>query len=248
MVRPVALCELHRMQVALLVVPDALTMLVRQAKTGLNRLSLPADERAAVIAGARPKAAGAYMGGVHGPVVYFMENGDRIKIGHSTNLRSRVRALSLQDKDVLLLLQGGLTLERALHSTFAKERIDATEWFMKSERLISFIESKTGQLADLDVGSRRKQQRTVAPAVFLKKVVSHGPSRGSSSECAELAAPLYRQYLADNKGSKPSASALVGLLRDAHPGLRIPDSERSERNIRAAVERMLAAQSPGDAV
>ena len=35
MVRPVPLCEQHRIQVALLVVPDALATLLRQARTDL---------------------------------------------------------------------------------------------------------------------------------------------------------------------------------------------------------------------
>lgn len=243
MIRPVALCEFHRIQVALLVVPDALTMLVQQAKTGMTRLSLPADERAAVIAGARPKPVGDYMGGVHGPVVYFLENGDRVKIGHSTNLRSRVKSLALQEKDVLLLLQGGLTLERALHSTFAKERIDATEWFAKSERIVEFIRSKSSQLAATDAGSGRKQRKRMALSARLPvETTPLRHRRRSPLEWAELAMPLYRRYVAAHAGTKPTAPILAELLRAEHPDLRIPISERAERNIRVAVEQLLAAR------
>ena len=248
MVRPVPLCEQHRIQVALLVAPDALTTLLRQAKTGMSRLSLPADERAAVIAGARPKAVGAYMGGIHGPVVYFLENGSRVKIGHSTNLRSRVKGLALQEKDVCLLLQGGLTLERALHSTFAKDRIDATEWFVKSEKIVEFIESKRSKLADPDARSGRKRlPRQRIPASVLPVLPSNATPRlddrrRSPVDWAELAAPLYREYEADHNGSVPSAPVLVNLLRSRHPGLRYPESERAWRNIRSATEGLIAEQ------
>lgn len=152
---PVPLCDEHCLQIALLVVPDLLVTALRHAGIGAKPAPLPPAERAAVIAGATPRPLGPYMGGAHDPVVYFADTGSRIKIGFSTNLRNRVRSLSLQEKDVLLLLQGGLTLEQALHDTFAKERIDNTEWFVKSDRLMGFIGLK---LASLNAQHQRKVQ------------------------------------------------------------------------------------------
>lgn len=152
---PVPLCDEHCLQIALLVVPDLLVTALRHAGVGAKPVPLPSAERAAVIAGASPRPLGTCTSGVHDPVVYFADAGARIKIGFSTNLRNRVRSLSLQEKDVLLLLQGGLTLEQALHDTFAKERIDNTEWFVKSDRLMDFIGSK---LAVLDGQHQRKVQ------------------------------------------------------------------------------------------
>lgn len=156
MVEPVPLCDEHQLQVVVLVVPDLLTAAHRHAGAGVKPVPLPLEERAAVVAGAPPRPVAAYMGGTHGPVVYFADAGARIKIGFSTNLRNRIRSLSMQEKDVVLLLRGGLTLERALHDTFAKERIDSTEWFEKSDRLMSFIQSK---LAGFNEQHQRKAQR-----------------------------------------------------------------------------------------
>lgn len=235
---PVPLCDEHVLQIVLLAVPDLVATALRQAKAGMSPVTLAPDERAAVIAGARPRPIGAYLRGVHGPVVYFADSGNRIKIGHSTNLRNRIRSLSLQEKDIVLLLQGGLTLERALQANFAKERIDATEWFAKSDRLMGFIGSK---LAELDGRHRQKmqhqQRKRMAPSA------SNGPSPSTiqSSRWAKLAEPLYRKFAAENNGATPSAPVLANLLRSAHPDLKIPASERSERIIRAATEALIHA-------
>lgn len=78
----------------------------------------------------------------HPPVVYFLANGDRIKIGVSTNISARVGALSLRKANAQLLLRGGFDLEAALHKHFAADRIGATEWFAQSDRIRSYIAAK----------------------------------------------------------------------------------------------------------
>src|SRR5216110_1292634 len=80
MTSPVSLCDRHQLQIALLVIPDVLATAFRQAGTDKRPVSLAPEERAAVIAGAQPKPIKAYMSGVHGPVVYFIDSGARIKI------------------------------------------------------------------------------------------------------------------------------------------------------------------------
>lgn len=210
MTTPVPLCDKHQLQVALAVVPDILTTALRHAGAAVKPVPLPPEERAAVIAGAPPKPVGAYMGGAHGPVVYFADAGARIKIGFSTNLRNRLRSLSLQEKDVVLLLQGGLTLERALHDTFAKERIDSTEWFVKSERLVSLIEAKRKELG----GQPRQQQDQQRNASSASALAAAGRPL---SEWANLALPLYQQYVAD-VGRPPSGPQLAKLMEAAGHG------------------------------
>lgn len=245
MTDPVLLCDEHVLQIVLLAVPDLLTTALRQVKTGMSPVTLAPDERAAVIAGARPRPIGAYLRGTHGPVVYFADSGTRIKIGHSTNLRNRIRSLSLQEKDVVLLLQGGLTLERALQATFAKERIDTTEWFSKSERLMGFVDSRLAELNGRPRQKAQHQQRTrmasAVPAGPLKSVVQR-----PSVQWAELAMPLYRKFAAEHNGTTPSAPVLANLLRDAYPDLKVPGSERSERLIRAATEVLIDADGGQD--
>jgi len=195
MISLVPLCDEHQLQVALQVVPDLMVAALRHVRSGAKPVSLPPAERAAIIAGASPKPISAHMSGPHGPVVYFADGGSRIKIGFSTNLRSRIRSLSMQEKDVLLLLQGGLTLERALHATYDKERIDSTEWFAKSERLVAFIESKRAQL---DGQHRQKTQRQMRKHMARSASASL-PTPGKRADRLDIIRDLIR-----NGGGDPA--------------------------------------------
>ncbi|MFG2276683.1 GIY-YIG nuclease family protein [Streptomyces chartreusis] len=75
----------------------------------------------------------------HPAVVYFLTNGDRVKIGTSTNITARVTALALRKGNAALLLQGGYDLEDALHKRFEVDRIGRTEWFVLSDRIRGYI-------------------------------------------------------------------------------------------------------------
>ncbi|WP_432185480.1 GIY-YIG nuclease family protein [Streptomyces tendae] len=75
----------------------------------------------------------------HAPLVYFIRNGNRLKIGTTTDLKRRIRTLALRAENVTLLLDGGHTLERALHKQFTDLRIGNTEWFAYDGALIDFI-------------------------------------------------------------------------------------------------------------
>ncbi|WP_329474262.1 GIY-YIG nuclease family protein (plasmid) [Streptomyces sp. NBC_01723] len=75
----------------------------------------------------------------HPSVVYFMTNGDRVKIGVSTNITARVGALSLRRSNAALLLNGDSRLENALHAHFDSDRVGKTEWFLLSVRIKDYI-------------------------------------------------------------------------------------------------------------
>jgi hypothetical protein len=75
----------------------------------------------------------------HAPVVYFLTNGDRIKIGTSTNITGRVSSLSFRRSNVVLLLEGDHDLENSLHRHFESDRIARTEWFVLSNRITAYI-------------------------------------------------------------------------------------------------------------
>lgn len=77
--------------------------------------------------------------GKHAPLVYFIRNGNRIKIGTSTDLKRRIRTLALRAENVALLLAGGKPLERKYHNQFADLRIGNTEWFAYESPLTDFI-------------------------------------------------------------------------------------------------------------
>lgn len=82
----------------------------------------------------------------HAPIVYFIRNGNRLKIGTSTEVKRRIRTLALRAENVVLLLDGGRLLERDLHQKFADLRVGNTEWFAYEGALIDYIHTETARL------------------------------------------------------------------------------------------------------
>lgn len=78
----------------------------------------------------------------HQPLVYLLRNGNRIKIGTTTELKRRIRTLALRPENVVLLLDGDQRFERELHRKFADLRIGDTEWFAYDGPLIDFVHAE----------------------------------------------------------------------------------------------------------
>lgn len=92
--------------------------------------------------GARVRDLATVLSGQHAPVVYFICNGDRVKIGTTTSLRARVRRLCLRIEDIALVQHGGQVYERQLHERFADYRIGDTEWFELAGQLAAYVAGK----------------------------------------------------------------------------------------------------------
>jgi hypothetical protein len=88
--------------------------------------------------------------GKHAPVVYFIRNGNRVKIGTTTELKRRIRTLALRTENVVLLLDGGKPLERQHHNRFADLRIGNTEWFAYEGALVDYVHTQTAHLTRED--------------------------------------------------------------------------------------------------
>ncbi|MFD1309019.1 GIY-YIG nuclease family protein [Streptomyces kaempferi] len=86
----------------------------------------------------------------HSPLVYFIRNGNRVKIGTSTEVKRRIRTLALRAENVVLLLDGGQPLERDLHKQFADLRIGNTEWFAYEGALVDYVHAQTARLTRED--------------------------------------------------------------------------------------------------
>lgn len=84
----------------------------------------------------------------HPPVVYFLRNGNRIKIGTTTHLRERVKRLALRLDDVIVAVQGGADVERAMHRRFAAYRVGGTEWFEEAGELAAFVDALCAKAAE----------------------------------------------------------------------------------------------------
>ncbi|WP_372352647.1 GIY-YIG nuclease family protein [Streptomyces sp. KL116D] len=82
--------------------------------------------------------------GAHGPIVYFLGNGSRVKIGTTKNLPGRLSALCLPPESLLCAFHGGHDIERRFHSMFAEHRVPKSEWFDRTGALAEFIAAQTG--------------------------------------------------------------------------------------------------------
>lgn len=79
------------------------------------------------------------------PIIYFVAGGDDlIKIGHTTNLRARLRSLrtaSPTELRVLLIIPGTRDNEQELHRKFSAHRVGG-EWFSACDAIKEFISSR----------------------------------------------------------------------------------------------------------
>lgn len=82
----------------------------------------------------------------HQSLVYFIRNGNRIKIGTTTDLRRRIRNLALRPENVVLLEVGGRDREREFHQRFAKYRDGNTEWFRDLGELSNYITERIEEI------------------------------------------------------------------------------------------------------
>lgn len=100
----------------------------------------------------------ALIGQMHGPIVYFLSNGNRVKIGTSRNLASRISTLCLRPEDLLFALHGGHGVEAALHQRFTEQRVGNSEWFEIAGPLAEYIAEQTGQLLPASPDAPEPQQ------------------------------------------------------------------------------------------
>lgn len=70
-------------------------------------------------------------------VVYFLDFGETIKIGYSTNFRSRLK--DLKPKSVFAVIPGHRNKEADLHKQFKEFRQGRSEQFEKSAELLRFV-------------------------------------------------------------------------------------------------------------
>jgi hypothetical protein len=141
----IRLCASHKDEVTMMLATDVARVDLKNLGTLYRdhaiRWSPPAIP-AYVIAAENSVVCEVPHSGKHDPVVYFIRNGDRVKIGYTTHLAARLSALSLRRDAVVLILDGDRRLESALHSRFAGKRIPRTEWFRWDQEIETFVTRK----------------------------------------------------------------------------------------------------------
>ncbi|WP_050577733.1 GIY-YIG nuclease family protein [Sinorhizobium meliloti] len=91
-----------------------------------------------------------------GSFVYFITDGDAIKIGKANNPKSRLSGLQTSHHKplrILALMPGGEASERALHGKFHRYRIRG-EWFKDCREIRNFINSLTPVANDNEAPER----------------------------------------------------------------------------------------------
>lgn len=83
--------------------------------------------------------------GKHEPLVYFIRNGNRMKIGTTVELKRRIRTLALRQENVALLVTGDQRREREFHKKFADLRVGRTEWFAYEGALADYVHDQITQ-------------------------------------------------------------------------------------------------------
>lgn len=174
--------------------------------------------------GGRVEDVDAILRGVHAPIVYFIKNGNRIKIGTSTNLRKRVAALALSTRSIALVLHGGVTYERELHARFAAYRTPGTEWFDYARPLANFVASggsatETPEESATEAAPKRSESAAEGateaprePAAERFESATTEPVALPKRSVTATAAPRKRSKPGDRDAAKSAIEALYGAL------------------------------------
>jgi hypothetical protein len=85
-------------------------------------------------------------------VVYYLRNGDRVKIGTTANPRQRFAAI--WHEEVMAFERGDRRLERFRHEQFAADRLGGSEWFRLTPAIAEQAETLAGGRDPWDVYAR----------------------------------------------------------------------------------------------
>lgn len=217
MTTPVLLCDEHRLQVASIVTSEVMASAIAKIRT--RRLISDADSHLIASASSTGIPASEH----HGATTYFLVNGGRVKIGHTKTLSTRLRALSLNEDSLLLLLHGGPALERALHLKFDTYRVGDSEWFELSPEIVHFIASKQPQVPAEYVTRKNRRRK---PAADRPK-----RTRRPMADWVELAGPVFHEEF-ERLHRQPTGDEFAEAIKKAKLGTV---SASTAKNIRTEI-------------
>ena len=94
-------------------------------------------------------------------MIYFIGNLEKIKIGHSSKIKSRISTIRVScpfEAELLLLLEGGKEVEKMLHSKFNEYKIRG-EWFNMSIDIKNFIQENKVNNISLNYKSKPRKHK-----------------------------------------------------------------------------------------
>lgn len=129
------------------------------------------------------------LGQHHAPVVYFLRNGTRVKIGTTRNLRPRIARLALRPDNVMRVEHGGQDYEQSLHARFDGYRVGNTEWFELRGELAAYLGEPEDQPLELTAQFIEPTDHLAAPSVAGGGISTVSTQASASEPVAPAAAP-----------------------------------------------------------
>jgi len=130
----------------------------------------------------------------HAPVVYFLRNGTRVKIGTTRNLRPRVARLALRPDNVIRVEHGGQDYEQSLHARFDAYRVGNTEWFELRGELADYLGEPEAQSLELTAQFVEPTAHPAEPAIAgggLSATSAQATPSEPTAQTAEPEAPSF---------------------------------------------------------
>jgi hypothetical protein len=140
--------------------------------------------------------------------VYFVQakQGGPIKIGVSSDVPKRIRAIQTTSPAELLVLRvipsGGRELERKLHESFAAHRLHG-EWFEPAQELLDYIRDLSGDVEEQSAEETRQE--------YEREQERHRRVEEALNEMLDELLGTWA-YVADECPWRPSRGALSWLL------------------------------------
>lgn len=153
----------------------------------------------------------------HPPVVYFLRNGTRVKIGTTRNLRPRVARLALRPDNVVRVEHGGQDYEQSLHARFDEHRVGNTEWFELRGELADYLGEPEAQPLELTAQFVEPTAHLAEPTPAgggLSTVSAHSSTVEPPAQAAGPEAPSFgfSAHLTGQSAQRAKAVAQVAEL------------------------------------
>lgn len=155
--------------------------------------------------------------GAHAPVVYFLRNGTRVKIGTSQNLRRRVTSLSLRRDDVIRVEHGDQQYERSLHRRFDDLRTGDTEWFELRGALATYLGEPSTEPAEPPAEPEAQTPEPSHPGTAL--VLASSLATAPEPQAQPTNAFGFSAHLTAQSAQRAEAVEKVAELLAQDPGL-----------------------------
>lgn len=180
------------------------------------------------------------LGQHHAPVVYFLRNGTRVKIGTSRNLRPRIARLALRPDNVMRVEHGGQDYEQSLHARFDEYRVGNTEWFELRGELAAYLGEPDAQPLELTA-------QFVEPTAHLAEPAHAGGGLSTVSMQASTSEPAAPAAAPEAQGFGFSAHLTAQSAQRAKALARVAELLAEDRGITSEQVKEELGVSPATA-